>query len=103
MDFVVIRNVSFLNRIVYRKEGMVEYIKHDLKILPEYFKDLKPGIKRFEIRKDDRDYKVGDIFALREWSPETGYTGKVFVNIIRYVLRNCPEYGLMDGYCIFCW
>lgn len=82
---------------------MVEHIKHDLKTLPKYYKGVESGTKRFEIRKDDRDYKVGDIFALREWHPDVGYTGKVFVNIIRYVLRDCSEYGLMDGYCIFCW
>lgn len=87
---------------------MIEYIKmepikHDLKILPTYFKDLEPGIKRFEIRKDDRGYNVGDIFILREWHPDVGYTGNVFVERISYILRDCPEYGLMDGYCIFCW
>lgn len=33
---------------------------HELKIAPEYFKDVRTGLKKFEIRKNDRDFKVGD-------------------------------------------
>ena len=29
------------------------------------------------------------------------YTGYVIKAKVTYVLRNCPEYGLMDGYCVF--
>ena len=74
---------------------------HELKISPKYFDDVKSGNKRFEIRKDDRDYKVGDLITLKEY--ENGqYTGREIKNIpIRYILRNVTfEYGLMDGYCI---
>lgn len=76
-------------------------IKHGLKTLPQYFADVVAGKKKFELRVDDRDYQVGDIFCLREW--DGGYTGKYFINSIGYVLRDCPQYGLMDGYCIFGW
>ena len=73
---------------------------HELKISPKYFEDVKSDKKRFEIRKDDRDYKVGDLITLKEY--ENGqYTGKEIKNIpIRYILRNATEYGLMNGYCI---
>lgn len=77
-------------------------IKHDLKILPQYFELVNLGVKNFEIRKDDRDFKANDTFVLREWDGEK-YTGRCFIQSIRYVLRNCPEYGLKEGYCIFCW
>ena len=76
-------------------------IKHDLKTLPQYFVDVVAGKKKFELRIDDRDYQAGDIFCLREWDGE--YTGKCFINSIGYVLRDCPQFGLMDGYCIFGW
>lgn len=77
-------------------------IKHELKILPEYFEEVAKGRKNFEIRKDDRDFKVGDIFVLREYANEN-YTGRYYIGSIGYILRNCKKYGLQDGYCIFCW
>ena len=79
--------------------------KHEIKILPQYFElvsVLHGGIKRFELRKDDRNYQAGDTVTLREWDGQE-YTGNEITVGIKYVLRNCPEYGLMDGYCIFGW
>ena len=32
-----------------------------LKVTPKYFYDVCYRNKRFELRKDDRDYKVGDV------------------------------------------
>ena len=37
----------------------------ELKILPEYFEAVKSGKKTFELRKNDRDFCVGDILILR--------------------------------------
>ena len=74
---------------------------HTLKIQPKYFSAVLHGTKNFELRKDDRDYQVGDLITLREY--ENGqYTGKAIKNLpIKYILRDCPEYGLKEGYCIF--
>lgn len=83
-------------------EDYTKYIKHDLKILPEYYEAVVFGRKRFEIRKNDRDFQVGDLFVLREWDGEK-YTGRQFIQSIGYMIKDCPEYGLMDGYCIFGW
>lgn len=76
--------------------------KHEIKILPQYYEAVSKGIKQFELRKDDRDYQVGDLVRLREWDGK-GYTGNKMIVGIKYVLRDCPEYGLMEGYCIFGW
>jgi len=77
-------------------------IKHGLKIKPEFFNEVLSERKKFEIRKNDRQFKAGDLFALMEF--ENGcYTGRYFVGCIGYVLQNCQEYGLLDGYCIFSW
>ncbi len=76
-------------------------IQHDLKTLPQYFEDVATGVKKFELRIDDRNYSVGDMFVLREWDSE--YTGRYFVESIGYILRDCPQYGLKKGYCIFGW
>ena len=37
---------------------------HELKLDTEYFDDVKSGLKTFEIRKNDRDYQVGDLLSL---------------------------------------
>ena len=79
---------------------------HNIKILPEYFNQVvsvSGGKKRFELRKNDRDYQVGDTVTLEEWQPEKGYTGNAITVEIQYLLKDCPEYGLMPGYCIFGW
>jgi hypothetical protein len=75
---------------------------HEIKILPKYFTAVSFGIKKFELRKDDRGYEVGDTVILEEFGDE-GYTGRWKAVKISYVLRDCPEYGLMPGYCIFGW
>lgn len=75
---------------------------HRIKIEREYFKLVKTGIKKFEIRKNDRNYKVGDTFNLieREYGVETG--NEIEDLKIRYVYKGI-EYGLKEGYCIFNW
>lgn len=76
---------------------------HELKIQPKYFAEVIHNNKRFEIRKYDRDYQVGDFLLLREF--ENGeYTGNCSELLqIVYILHDCPEYGLMNGYCILSW
>ena len=69
------------------------------KILPQYFKDVVSGAKTFELRKDEDDIQPGDILDLYEWSG-TKFTGANIRCHVTYVLRDCPEYGLMDGFCI---
>lgn len=73
---------------------------HELKIQPQYYHDVKCGIKRFELRKDDRNYNIGDYVILKEYDNGV-YTGNETKPMeILYILRNCPEYGLKEGYCI---
>lgn len=48
---------------------------HELKTLPEYFQAVKEKRKPFEVRKNDRNFKVGDSLYLREWTGEE-YTGR---------------------------
>lgn len=42
---------------------------HAVKCLPEYFAPLNRGEKRFEARKSDRPYAVGDYLAVNEFAP----------------------------------
>ena len=70
---------------------------HNLKIKPQYFKDVVSGDKTFEVRKNDRDFEVGDAIFLGEY--ENGrYTGITAYVKITYILDN-PEY-CKEGYVI---
>lgn len=68
---------------------------HELKILPEYFEAVISGRKQFEIRKNDRDFKVGDQLILREWS-KNEYTGDSYKAEITYI----TDYAQRDGYVV---
>lgn len=74
---------------------------HRLKILPEYFYDVKSRKKNFELRMNDRNFNVGDTVILKEWNGN--YTGNKVTRKIKYVLKDCKNLGLEDGYCIFGW
>lgn len=72
---------------------------HYVKCLPEFFKLIVNGKKRFEIRYDDRKYEIGDLVILREW--ENGiYSTEKICKTIDYVLRQGERYGLMKKYSI---
>lgn len=68
---------------------------HELKILPEYFEAVVSGDKRFEIRKNDRNYEKGDILRLNEYQ-DGQYTGDVHVAEITYI----TDYAQQDGYVV---
>ena len=45
---------------------------HHLKSHPRYFEDSRNGSRPFEIRINDRGFRVGDKIVLHEWDPERG-------------------------------
>jgi hypothetical protein len=52
-------------------------MNHELKCWPEHFEPLSRGVKTVELRRNDRNYQVGDVLILREWEPmENAYTGR---------------------------
>ncbi len=79
---------------------------HKLKTDSEVFQAVVEGRKTFEIRFNDRDFKVGDLIVLketkftgqqmREGSPLI-YTGREMQKQISYILSG---YGLQDGWVI---
>lgn len=72
---------------------------HSLKILPEYYDAVHAGLKKFEVRFNDRDFHVGDFIILREWNNEK-YTGRAIHCWITYILddaRFCkPGYVILS-------
>ena len=72
---------------------------HELKTWPEYFQAIIDGIKPFEVRKNDRDYQVGDILLLREYDPIISeYTARDILVEVTYILDKKPF--APDGYVI---
>lgn len=68
---------------------------HDIKIKPNFLADIVSGVKTFEIRKNDRGYKKGDILNLQEY--ENGeYTGNELKVKVTYI----PDFYLPDNYVV---
>lgn len=69
------------------------FTEHDIKIWKKYFNDVSDGTKPFEVRFNDRDYKVGDILNI--WAVDSSFfTGRVCSKIVTYVLDDsnfCKE------------
>lgn len=76
--------------------------EHAIKIKEVYFKAVLSGEKTFEIRKNDRDYQVGDIIHFVPVDDECGMIIPHDPNAykITYVFHG-GEYGLEEGYCVF--
>lgn len=75
-------------------------MKHELKTWPEYFERVRTFQKTFEVRKNDRDFQVGDIIILNEYLPENDkYTQRSLKAKIGYLLYG-TEFGLKKGFCI---
>lgn len=73
--------------------------EHELKTWPEYFKAVASGEKNFEIRKNDRDFKVGDILILKEYDPvKKEYTGDYVGREITYIMNEQPF--VKEGYVV---
>ena len=72
---------------------------HELKILPEYYDAVRCGNKRFEIRKNDRDYQVGDKLILKEWY-RGKFTGRQVERWVSYIYHGDGTYGLPEGFCV---
>ncbi|WP_158728623.1 DUF3850 domain-containing protein [Flavobacterium sp. I-STPA6A] len=67
---------------------------HDLKIKYEFAQLHFIGKKNWELRKNDRDFQVGDL--IRFTVVEFGFK---YIRRITHVLEN-TDYGLQEGYVI---
>ncbi len=72
---------------------------HELKCLPEQFRAITRGVKTFEVRRNDRNFQVGDILHLNEWILEwKAYTGAFIDRRVTYILQG--EFGLPPDICV---
>lgn len=86
--------------------------EHVVKIHDRYYDAVANGIKTFEIRKADRDYRVGDTLVLQRCNDKGNvvYHGddNLGINVpdqiycaIAYILtsEDFPD-GIKEGYCV---
>jgi hypothetical protein len=90
--------------------------EHDLKVWSGFYDSLLTGEKTFEVRRNDRNFQVGDVLRLREFiadqlpnvrqvergepAGEAGaYTGRAVRARVTYVLRE-PILGVAAGWCV---
>lgn len=74
---------------------------HALKIQPQYFEVVRSEVKTFELRKNDRDFHVGDFLALNEWDGDH-YTGRTELMEVTYMMNpneimTCPGNFVLLG------
>ena len=66
---------------------------HSLKTEKVHFINVIEGRKTFEVRKNDKEYRVGDLIALNEWDKDKQrYTGNSCICYIDFILND-------DNYC----
>jgi hypothetical protein len=71
---------------------------HNLKINKEFFIPVLEQIKTFEIRRNDRDFHIGDKIILNEWDEKKKqYTGRKTNVEITYI----TDYEQKDNYVVF--
>lgn len=75
---------------------------HFLRTYQNVYLEMELGAKLFDIRKNDRDFRVGDYLYLKETREiDDKYTGNEMIFSVSYILAACSyaSYGLQEGYC----
>jgi hypothetical protein len=76
---------------------------HYLKTETEYYQAIEEGTKKFELRKNDRDFRRHDMLYLKEVVNGIETRRQIGGFEIQYVLKDCPQWGLKKGFCIINW
>lgn len=83
---------------------MKHILIHTLKTWPEYFYRVLHGQKNFEVRKNDRDFQIGDEVILEYFDPDNPESSKDYrapIKIRITYLLNGGQFGIEPGYCVF--
>lgn len=79
----------------------VASVQHELKIEPEPFRAVHALVKTYEVRRHDRDVRVGDTLLLREYDPDrAAYTGASVRADVVHVTRP-GQWGLSEGVAVY--
>ena len=71
---------------------------HVLKIKKEYLYLVSCGLKKAELRREDREYHVNDVIHFVDENGKDYLTFEDNLFIITHVLRHAIEYGLLNDY-----
>lgn len=78
---------------------------HELKCLTSYFDAILDGRKTFEVRLNDRDFRVGDELWLRDWNG-VAYSGRSVRKLVTFIIDADAELlppsvtGVADGHVV---
>jgi len=73
---------------------------HELKTWPGAFQDIVDGVKTFEVREDDRGFRLEDSILLREYHPtKKEYTGRSIDVVVTYIMPG-GQFGIAEGHCV---
>lgn len=68
---------------------------HQLKIYPQYLQALVNGKKTFEVRKNDRNYQIGDILEFKDGEFSDNFF-RFRVSYIHSGIGMLPDYIVMS-------
>jgi hypothetical protein len=74
----------------------------NLTTLPVHWDAIQRGDKTFDVRKNDRDFQVGDEVTLLRWEDGSivmGWRGSVLKRRIRYI-QTGGQFGIEPGYVV---
>ena len=69
---------------------------HELKLQQPFFDDVFYNKKEFEVRKNDRNFKVGDRLKLVEFPSDKP---RFVLKVVKYILGG-GQYGIENGYVV---
>lgn len=73
---------------------------HELKTWTAFYGEVVRKRKTFEVRKNDRHYRVGDTLILQEYFPHSEkYSGASLKVPITHILEG-GQFGIEHGYCV---
>lgn len=77
---------------------------HDLKCQRTQYLDIRAGIKKCEVRRNDRDYRVGDLLCLRmvldpKEGPIADYCGPALLAQITHILKG-GQFGIDSAFVV---
>ena len=76
---------------------------HELKLCKRFYDVLKSGAKTYEVRRNDRGFKVGDTLILR---PVTDDESRTYISNLRPLMAEITYmlaengWGIEEGYCV---